>query len=125
MNKVRRNRTHYLKWELDIDELSVRYHFLWQDNAEKEKVYILKHHGKSVHTVISEQMAMILIKEHCIEETEVIAFVSMAPDGTRIHNKTVIGNKFTRSYIGGSLDTETASMEHKFKIDFSEPHDRL
>ena len=114
------NRTHYLKWKLDLEgeELSIRYHFLWQDKKELEGKYILKHHSRSTHSEISEKMAKMFIKHNCTAKEEVIAYLDtqmIDSEMVRTHRKTVITDKHIRTFIGGREDVMTNEMKHKFK----------
>ncbi len=112
--KLNQHRTHYMKWTLDFDSLSIRYHWLWQDKPEEENIYILKHHNNSTSTPINEKMALMLINKHTTKTEEVVAYVTILPDGQRQHNKTVIGNKHISSYRGGTIDTLLHKMTHRF-----------
>ena len=53
---INKNRTHYLKWVL-TDDISVRYHYLHQNNRELEGQFILKIHSKSSYQLIDRSFA--------------------------------------------------------------------
>ncbi len=112
--KLKQNRTHYMKWTLDYDSLSIRYHWLWQDKPDEENVYILKHHNASTSCIIDEKMAQMLIKRHGIKVEEIVANVTLLRDGGRQHNKVVISDKRIESYRGGSVDELLGQMKHRF-----------
>jgi len=54
------NRTHYLKWVLHND-ISVRYHEVFQDKPELVGKYILKDHETNTFQVLSNKMARAII----------------------------------------------------------------
>ena len=113
--KIKQNRTHYLRWALGIHEsLSVRYHYLHQDKPELQGVWVLKHHDKSVSSVIDEKMARALINSYGTKCEEIVAHTTTLPDNTRQHNKVVISETHIESYIGGTVDKRLASKKHKF-----------
>ncbi len=53
---INKNRTHYLKWCL-TDDISVRYHYLHQNNRELEGQFILKLHSKSSYQLLDRNFA--------------------------------------------------------------------
>ena len=117
--KIESNRTHYLRWRLDLGEgdYSIRYHFTWQNNKDFENKYILKHHSKSRYSEITKQMADILIKEHGVSVEEVIGSLGLATEESQtqhIHNKTIISGTTITSLRGDATDVTLNSMEHKF-----------
>ena len=117
--EIAANRTHYLKWKLDIGDLqySVRYHFLWQSKKDMENKYILKHHKSGTLSVITHGMAQQLIKDHGTEVEEIIASVHIQNDGTeskKLQNKVVIGRKTIKSMRGLEDDILINKMKHGF-----------
>ncbi len=119
MLKIDANRTHYLKWKLDIGDghYSIRYHFLWQNKKEMEKKYILKHHAHSTFSEISEPMARMMINKHSIAEEEIVASAQLTNDKSNvsgIHKKTVIDDNTIKSMLGDTEDQLLNKMKHKF-----------
>ncbi len=112
---ISKNRTHYIKYQLDLGEdYSIRYHFLWQGQEHKEKVYVLKHHGGSVNSIIEDKLALFMIKHHCTRITEVVASVEVTECKKRLHNKVVISDDRIESFRGGRDDVLIKSMKHRF-----------
>lgn len=55
-NKVAkfRNRTHYVKLQLDNPDLSFRYHYVFQDRPHLEGMWIIKSHGYKQEVIVTE-----------------------------------------------------------------------
>ncbi len=113
--RIDKNRTHYLKWELSLDpSLSIRYHFLWQGQEHKEKVYVLKHHDGSINSILDDNMAKFMIKTYATRVTEVVASVQITECKKRLHNKIVLSDDKIETFRGGATDILLASKKHNF-----------
>ena len=69
---INKNRTHYLKWCL-TDDISVRYHMLYQGNRSLEGQFILKIHSKSSFQLMERDFAKQLIHAFRKEEQQMIS----------------------------------------------------
>ncbi len=61
------NKTWYIKYKLQGD-ISIRYHYLWENNKEHEKKWIIKDHQDSIKSIISSDLAKRMIEDLCTEE---------------------------------------------------------
>jgi len=117
--KIQSNRTHYLKWKLDLGdgEYSIRYHFLWQSKKDFEQKYILKHHATGNLSIVSNDMAQHLIRKHAVKVEEIVASVYMqnnASESMRFQNKVIIDEKHITSMRGSDQDIQLNKMKHNF-----------
>lgn len=68
---INKHRCHYLKWDI-TDDLSVRYHFTFQDRRNFERQYCLKSHNSKTWSIIDEKMAEAIISEHNLNYIEIM-----------------------------------------------------
>lgn len=68
---IKCHRVHYLKWDITND-LSIRYHFTFQDKKELENRFIIKCHNDKVWNTIRDDVAEAIIKESNLESKEII-----------------------------------------------------
>jgi hypothetical protein len=116
--EIKANRTHYIKYHLLIDEqLSLRYHFLWQDCPTLENKFILKHHNERKRTEISEDFAKMLIKNYCTKKEEIVASVDTV-DNQKIHKKIVINSEAILQVEGNKEDTvlKTTKINKEWRL---------
>ena len=102
--KISANRCHYIKFSLSLDEdISIRYHFTWQDKQEMERKYVLKHHSLNLKTIIDDTMALGLISKYCTREEEIVSHVIYIGK-KREHRKIIISDKTINQVVGGKVD---------------------
>jgi len=110
--QVTSHRCHYLKFSLSIDEqMSIRYHFTFQDKPDFENKYILKHHSLKTSSLLDEKMALALIKKYCTKKEEVVSHIAFLEKGQREHRKIVISEEHIKQVIGGSQDKTIKSSK--------------
>lgn len=68
---IKCHRVHYLKWDI-TEDLSIRYHFTFQDKKELENRFIIKCHNDKVWNTIRDDVAEAIIKESNLESKEII-----------------------------------------------------
>jgi len=103
--KTNAHRCHYLKFSLSLDEqLSIRYHFTFQDKQDYENKYVLKHHSLKTDTIINEKMALMLIKQYCIKKEEIVSHIAFLGKIEREHRKLVISEEYIKQVNGGPTD---------------------
>jgi len=81
--------THYIKYQLKND-ISIRYHYTWQDNQEFENVYIIKDHQKSIKHIIPKELALRMIEDLSTKEPVEIIGRSVIKEGKRTYQKRVL-----------------------------------
>jgi len=64
-NFIGKGRTHYIKFQLKND-ISIRYHFIWQENQRFENKWIIKDHQNSLKETISSELALRMIEDLCV-----------------------------------------------------------
>ncbi len=65
--KMKKNKTWYIKYQLKND-ISIRYHYLWENNIKLQNKWIIKDHQNSIKEEISEALATRMIEDLCSEE---------------------------------------------------------
>lgn len=80
-------RTHYIKFQLKHD-ISIRYHFIWINNPDMEKKWIIKDHQDNIKEVISEELAKRLIADLCIKEP--VEIIGKLDYKTNVYTKRII-----------------------------------
>jgi len=106
------HRCHYIKFSLSLDEqLSIRYHFTFQDKPDFENKYMLKHHSLKTSSLIDDKMALSLIKQYCNKKEEIISHVAFLEKGKKEHRKIVISKEHIKQVIGGFQDKTIKSSK--------------
>lgn len=122
---INKNRTHYLKWCL-TDDISVRYHYLHQNNRELEGQFILKLHSKSsyqlldrnfakqfIHSFRKDDFNMTSVDPHRVSDFELVEpdyeiFGALRPDksGKLQYHKTIVNLSTLHTESFFEVDTE-------------------
>ena len=90
-----RNRTHYLKWNLD-GEWSVRRYFTFDNKKECEGKWYLKSHQRKIYIELSSAEAIDFIR-HKAKVKDPVEVYGIR-EGSKKYRRMVLGNTF-ESYI--------------------------
>lgn len=112
---INKNRTHYLKWVL-TDDISVRYHYLHQNNRELEGQFILKIHSKSSYQLLDRSFAKQFIHSFRVDD-----FNKTSVDPSRVSDSELVEPDFE---IFGALrsNSDNKLQYHKTIINLSTLH---
>jgi len=95
---IGKEKTHYIKFcfhKKDIHnkkhDISIRYHYLWQNNPKYEGKWVIKDHQEKITQIIDEKLAIRIIEDlsgNNIQFEEIIGFVQNGEYTKKIINKS-------------------------------------